>query len=92
MIIKVGCETLAKKGKKFEVSDHVMVPKHEKLSKAKAKELLEKYNVRPNQFPQIILSDPTIEDMEVEVGDIIKITRKSPTAGESVYYRVVALD
>ena len=82
---------MAKKGKKFEVSDHVMVPKHEKLSKAKAKELLEKYGVRLNQLPQMTMSDPAIEGMEVEDGNIIKITRKSPTAGESVYYRVVAI-
>ncbi len=68
-----------------------MVPKHEKLSKAKAKELLEKYNVVPNQLPQITLTDPTLENMEVEAGDIIKITRKSPTAGESVYYRVISI-
>jgi DNA-directed RNA polymerase subunit H len=82
---------LAKKSKKFEVSDHILVPKHERLSKAKAKELLEEYGVKLNQLPQILQNDPAIEDMEVEVGDIIKITRKSQTAGEAVYYRVVVV-
>jgi len=82
-------ETLAKKGKKFEVYDHVMVPKHEKLSKAKAKELLDAYGVRLSRLPQIFMSDPVIKDLNPEVGDIIKVTRKSQTAGESAYYRVV---
>jgi DNA-directed RNA polymerase subunit H len=34
-------------------------------------------------------SDKGIEDLEARPGDILKITRKSPTSGESVYYRYV---
>ena len=36
-----------------------------------------------------MISDKALEDLDVRPGDIIKITRKSPTAGESVYYRYV---
>jgi DNA-directed RNA polymerase subunit H len=82
---------LAKKSKKFEVPDHILVPKHEKLSKAKGKELLDEYGIKLNQLPQILQNDPAIEHLEVEAGDIIKITRKSQTAGETVYYRVVVV-
>ncbi|MGB6628883.1 MAG: DNA-directed RNA polymerase subunit H, partial [Nitrososphaeraceae archaeon] len=44
---------------------------------------------KPSQLPYIMITDKGIEDLDVRPGDIIKITRKSPTAGESVYYRYV---
>jgi DNA-directed RNA polymerase subunit H len=50
---------------------------------------MKKYNARPSQLPYIMTGDKAIEDLDVRPGDIIKITRKSPTAGESVYYRYV---
>jgi DNA-directed RNA polymerase subunit H len=80
------------KKKKFEVSDHILVPKHEKLSQAKAKELLGRYNIQPQQLPKIHVSDPAIAELDVKVGDIIRVTRKSPTIGEAIYYRVVVLE
>ena len=55
----------------------------------KLKQILKKYNTKPSQLPYIMISDKGIEDLDVRPGDIIKITRKSPTAGESVYYRYV---
>jgi DNA-directed RNA polymerase subunit H len=54
-----------------------------------AEEVLRKFNAKPGQLPYITTTDKGIEDLEVRPGDIIKITRKSPTAGESVYYRYV---
>ena len=69
---------------------HVSVPKHEVLNKGDAKKLLIKYGVTPKRLPKILAGDQALKGMDdVKVGDIIKITRKSPTAGESVYYRVV---
>jgi len=50
---------------------------------------LKKYYTKPSQLPYIMISDKALEDLDVRPGDIIKITRKSPTAGESVYYRYV---
>jgi DNA-directed RNA polymerase subunit H len=35
------------------------------------------------------MSDKGLEDLDVRPGDIIKIARRSPTAGQSVYYRYV---
>lgn len=73
----------------FKYEDHNLVPKHEKLEKEKANELLEKYNITKLQLPRISKKDPAIKDMEIKAGDIIKITRNSPTADKTVYYRVV---
>ena len=75
--------------KVIKISNHVYQPKHEILPKDSAEEVLRKFNARPSQLPYITTTDKGIEDLDVRPGDIIKITRKSPTAGESVYYRYV---
>ncbi|HIE37170.1 TPA: DNA-directed RNA polymerase subunit H, partial [Candidatus Geothermarchaeota archaeon] len=41
------------------------------------------------KLPYIKRTDPVVRALGAKHGDIIKITRKSPTAGESVYYRLV---
>jgi DNA-directed RNA polymerase subunit H len=75
--------------KVVRVKNHIYQPKHEILPKNEAEEILKKFNVRTNQLPYIMSSDKGLEDLDIRPGDIIKITRKSPTAGESVYYRYV---
>ena len=73
----------------FKVSDQILVPNHTKLKKEEKKSLLDKYDITTKELPRILLNDPAIAHLKVETGDIIKIERKSPTAGVAVYYRVV---
>ena len=68
---------------------HVLVPKHTILSEEEKKEVLNKYNIAKKQLPRILSSDVIVKAINGKPGDIIKITRKSPTAGESNFYRVV---
>lgn len=75
--------------KVVKVTNHIYQPKHEILSKEEAEQVLRKFNVRTNQLPYIMSNDKGLEDLDVRPGDILRITRKSPTAGESVYYRYV---
>jgi DNA-directed RNA polymerase subunit H len=75
--------------KTVKITNHAYQPKHEILAKKEAEVILKKYNAKPSQLPYIMISDKALEDLDVRPGDIIKITRKSPTAGESVYYRYV---
>ena len=75
--------------KVIKITNHVYQPIHEILPKHEAEEILRKYNAKPSQLPYIMITDKGLEDLEVRPGDIIKITRKSPTAGQSVYYRYV---
>ena len=51
--------------------------------------VLKKYNCKPTELPLIFVTDPAILGLGVKPGDMIKISRKSPTAGESLYYRYV---
>lgn len=80
---------LATKKSHVLVPDHVYVPKHEIISKKEAEEVLKKFNCKPTEMPLIFSNDPAIIGLGVKPGDMIKITRKSPTAGESTYFRYV---
>lgn len=73
----------------LKITDHIYQPKHEILPRDQGEDVLRKYNTKPNQLPYILQSDRGIEDLDPRPGDIIKITRRSPTSGESVYYRYV---
>ncbi|MEO9309934.1 MAG: DNA-directed RNA polymerase subunit H [Nitrososphaera sp.] len=80
---------MATKKSHILVPDHIYVPKHEIMTKKEAEEVLKKFNCKPTEMPLIFSNDPAIIGLGVKPGDMIKITRKSPTAGESVYYRYV---
>jgi len=77
------------KKSKFKVDKHVLTPKHTKASEKEKQALLEKYNVTPKELPKIMVTDASIKALEPKPGDVIKILRQSPTAGTSIYYRVV---
>ena len=80
---------MAIKKKPIVAPDHIYVPKHEILVIAEARKVLEKYHCKPTELPLIFVDDPAIIERGVKPGDMIKITRKSATAGESFYYRYV---
>lgn len=73
----------------FNIFKHYLVPKHEVLSPEERKAVLEKYRIEPYKLPRIKTSDPVVRVIGAKPGDIIKITRRSSTAGEYVYYRYV---
>lgn len=86
---KPSKETSAPEFTRPSILEHELVPKHEVLSKEEVEELLRKYKASLNQFPQILISDPVVRELGAKIGDVIKIMRNSPTAGTTVYYRVV---
>ena len=69
--------------------ENILAPKHEILNAKDAKEVLEFYRIDSAELPKIKKDDPAIKGMKAEVGDVIRITRESHTAGQSLYYRVV---
>lgn len=75
--------------KKLNPREHILVPECIVLSKKEVKKLLESLDVTKKELPKIQNSDPALEGMETEIGDIIEIKRSSPTAGRTRYYRVV---
>ena len=73
----------------FKVSTHFLIPKHELLTKEEAMHALAATNSSPSQLPYILSTDPVAKEIGAKPGDFVKITRKSETAGSSVYYRYV---
>lgn len=69
---------------------HILVPKHEIIPVNKHKELLESmYITSKSKLPEIKFHvDPITRCIGAAPGDIIKITRFSSSAGESIIYRV----
>ncbi|HZX44784.1 MAG TPA: DNA-directed RNA polymerase subunit H [Candidatus Nanoarchaeia archaeon] len=75
--------------KKFDVTTHILVPEHQKLNDKEKKELLEQFKISLKELPKISKKDPAIQHLSPKEGDVIKIIRKSPTAGEAIFYRGV---
>jgi len=73
----------------FDLFEHKLVPKHEILTQEEKDQLLTQYRVQPYQLPQIKSSDPAVKAIGARPGDILRIIRKSPTAGEHVAFRYV---
>jgi DNA-directed RNA polymerase subunit H len=73
----------------LDIRRHVLVPKHEILPKSEVDKLLERYKIQLHQLPLIKSSDPAAQAIGAKPGDVLKITRKSQTAGVAVVYRYV---
>lgn len=70
--------------------EHVLVPKHEALPPSEHKAFLEAHKIRSKENLPIIRfhEDMIARLMGLVPGDIVKITRPSPSAGEYETYRV----
>ncbi len=86
---KHGIELIPRIFPAFNLFDHVLVPKHEILARREREELLAKYRVEPYQLPRIKVSDPAVIAIGAKAGDVVRVIRNSPTAGEYAAYRYV---
>ncbi|MBN2422836.1 DNA-directed RNA polymerase subunit H [Candidatus Woesearchaeota archaeon] len=75
--------------KEFDLTSHVLVPKHILMNKKEVEELLEKYKITLNELPRISLKDPVVAKLNASLDDVVKIIRSSSTSGESEFYRRV---
>lgn len=73
------------------VTEHILVPKHELLSEDEKVELLKRYKLKAQQLPRMKVTDPVAKYYGLFRGQVVKITRtESPTAGRYVSYRLVS--
>jgi DNA-directed RNA polymerase subunit H len=73
----------------FNVLNHELVPIHELLTDDEVRELYSLYNILPEQLPKILASDPAARAVGGKNGNVVRIRRKSKTAGEATAYRYV---
>lgn len=78
----------------LDIRSHILVPEHILLADDERESVLEKYQISIDNLPKILIKDPAIRNLgtaesPIVPGDIIKIVRRSPTAGTAIAYRVV---
>lgn len=86
---KKKIELLPKTFPAFDLFEHKLVPKHEILTEEERERLLVNYRVHAYQLPQISSLDPCVKAIGAKPGDILRVIRKSSTAGEHISYRYV---
>jgi DNA-directed RNA polymerase subunit H (RpoH/RPB5) len=81
-------ETFSLAELQFNVTKHSLVPKHVKLSDAEVKDVLKTYMLSDKRLlPTIFSTDPVAKYLGVVPGDVVKISRPSPSAGTTDFYR-----
>ena len=73
----------------INISRHVLVPKHELLSKEDAQALISKVMLSSlAQLPVIKANDAMAKYIRARPGDVVKIERVCPTVGTQIAYRL----
>ncbi|HLD85444.1 MAG TPA: DNA-directed RNA polymerase subunit H [archaeon] len=83
-------KSLKDKEEQVDIFKSNLVPKHEIMSESEIADLMQKFNIKLKHLPRIKKEDAVIKLLDGKHGDVVRITRRSHTAGESLYYRVVS--
>ncbi len=75
-----------------DITQHELVPAHVILSEKEKEQVLTKYNIESSKLPKMLTTDPVALSIGAKSGEVVKITRESHTAKESVAYRLVVED
>ncbi|WP_292730177.1 DNA-directed RNA polymerase subunit H [Methanoculleus sp.] len=76
-------------GTSLDVLSHEMVPDHQIMDGEEVKNLLATYHISLEQLPKMYHDDPAVKAIGGDVGNVIRITRDSRTAGRAEAYRLV---
>ncbi|ESL09989.1 DNA-directed RNA polymerases II [Trypanosoma rangeli SC58] len=71
------------------ITHHELVPKHTQLEDEEVKEMLQAHALELGMLPRILSTDPVAAYLGLERGRVVRIERKSMSAGFYVTYRQV---
>lgn len=72
-----------------DITEHILVPKHEVLTKEEGENVLESYRARKRDMPLIRSNEDVAKYYNMKPGEITRIYRPSPLTCEAVAYRLV---
>lgn len=73
----------------INITEHELVPQHILLTLEEKEELFSRYKLKENQLMKMLATDPVARYYGYKRGQVIKIIRKSDTAGRYVTHRLV---
>lgn len=74
----------------YNVTRHILVPPHRKMSEIEAKQMMDRYSALPEQLPVLLMHDPIRRYYNWAPGSIIEIKRAGMTQEQCNYYRKVS--
>lgn len=89
MVAEEGMRYMSMKNVLIDITQHHLVPRHEILSDEEKERLMKELGIEAGQLPKIRRTDPIVRLLGGKPGDVVRIHRRSPTAGSSLYYRLV---
>jgi DNA-directed RNA polymerase subunit H (RpoH/RPB5) len=73
----------------FNITKHTLVPKHTVIKdEDEINEIVQRYNLKSKlHLPLILKTDPVSRYYDIKPGQLVKVVRVSPSAGEYIVYR-----
>lgn len=84
---EMDIELLHRRFLSIDLFMHDLVPEHDIITEQEVIDVEKEYGIRREQLPKIKAGDPAAKAIGARPGDVIRIVRKSETAGRHIIYR-----
>lgn len=74
----------------IDVLSHDLVPEMKILSDSEKKKVLKEFSIEENQLPKMLATDPAVQALKADVGDVIAIYREDLTSKYTAYKLIIA--